>query len=394
MHRNESEIMVLFKNAEVILENKTERLSVLVENGKIVKIDENIELDGAEIIDCEGLYLSPGFIDLHVHGGGGISCMCCDADKIKAMARAHALHGTTSILPTTLAAPVEQLLEVTEHIKKAAEASTDSNILGVHFEGPYLNPENRGAQSIDNILSPLRDDPTPLLECWDKVRMMGVAPEIDGAFELGEKLKEKGIVTSVAHTKADYDTTIEALQHGFSDFTHLYNASTSCFKRGIFRVAGAVEAALVDDRYTTQVIADLRHLPLGVLKLIYKCKGADGMYLITDGLEFSASDLKDGEISMQENGVEVVYEDNVMKLADRSCLAGSAATTDMLVRNMYKEVGVPICDAVKMASSTPAKVIGIDNQKGYIREGYDADILLFDDNINIKNVMVMGKFIK
>ncbi len=118
------------------------------------------------------------------------------------------------------------------------------------------------------------------------------------------------------------------------------------------------------------------------------------MYLITDGLEFSASDLKDGEICMQENGIEVVYEDNVMKLADRSCLAGSAATTDMLVRNMYKEVGVPLYDAVKMASSTPARVIGIDNQKGYIKEGYDADILLFDDNINIKNVMVMGKFIK
>lgn len=386
--------MVLFKNAEVILENKTERLSVLVNGDKIVKIADNIEENASEVIDCEGLYLSPGFIDLHVHGGGGISCMCCDANKIKAMAKAHALHGTTSILPTTLAAPVEQLLEVTEYIKKAAEASTDSNILGVHFEGPYLNPENRGAQSVDNILSPIKDDPTPLLECWDKVRMMGVAPEIDGAFELGEMLKEKGIVVSVAHTKADYDTTIKALNHGFSDFTHLYNASTSCFKRGIFRVAGAVEAALVDDRYTTQVIADLRHLPLGVLKLIYKCKGADGMYLITDGLEFSASDLKDGEVCMQENGVKVVYEDNVMKLADRSCLAGSAATTDVLVRNMYKEVGAPIYDAVKMASVTPAKVIGIDNQKGYIKEGYDADILLFDDNINIKNVMVMGRFLK
>lgn len=386
--------MILFKNAEVILENKTERLSVLVDGDKVIKIAENIEVDDAETIDCDGLYLAPGFIDLHVHGGGGISCMCCDANKIKTMAKAHALHGTTSILPTTLAAPVEQLLEVTEYIKKASESCTDSNILGVHFEGPYLNPENRGAQSINNILSPLKDAPTPLLEYWDKVKMMGVAPEIDGAFPLGEKLKEKGIVVSVAHTKADYDTTIEALDHGFSDFTHLYNASTSCFKRGIFRVAGAVEAALVDDRYTTQVIADLRHLPLGLLKLIYKCKGADGMYLITDGLEFSASDLKDGEICMQENGVEVVYEDNVMKLADRSCLAGSAATTDMLVRNMYKEVGTPIYDAVKMASSTPARVIGIDNQKGYIKEGYDADILLFDDNINIKNVMVMGNFIK
>lgn len=385
--------MILFKNAEVILENGTENLSVLVDDSKIVKIAKEIDAD-AEIIDCEGLYLSAGFIDLHVHGGGGISAMCCDSDKLCQMAKAHALHGTTSILPTTLAAPVEQLLEVTKHIKKAAENCDSSNILGVHFEGPYLNPENKGAQSEDNILSPLTSDPTPLIECWDKVRIMGVAPEIPGAFELGEKLKENGIVASVAHTKADYDTAINALDHGFSDFTHIYNASTSCFKKGIFRVAGAVEAGLVDDRYTVQVIADLRHLPLGVLKLIYKCKGADKMYLITDGLEFSASPLKDGEVCMQENGLEVVYEDSVMKLSDRSCLAGSAATTDMLVRNMYKAVGAPIFDAVKMASSTPAKVIGIDNRKGYIKEGYDADILLFDDNINIKKVMVMGNFVE
>lgn len=386
-------MMVLFKNANVILENEVKKLSVLVDGGKIQKIAEEINCENAEIIDCDGLYLSPGFIDLHVHGGGGISAMCCDSEKLCQMARAHALHGTTSILPTTLAAPIKQLLEVTEHIKKACEICTDSNILGVHFEGPYLNPENKGAQSEDNILSPIKDDPTPLLECWDKVRMMGVAPEIDSAFELSEKLHKKGIVVSVAHTKADYDTTIEALNHGFSDFTHIYNASSSCFKRGIFRVAGAVEAGLVDDRYTVQVIADLRHLPLGVLKLIYKCKGADKMYLITDGLEFSASDLKDGEVCMQENGLEVVFEDNVMKLSDRSCLAGSAATTDMLVRNMYKKVGVPIYDAVKMASSTPARIMGIDSQKGYIKENFDADILLFDDDISIKKVMVGGRFI-
>ena len=386
--------MILFKNAEVILEDRTERLCVLVDGKKIVKIANDIAVhEGTQVIDCEGLYLSPGFIDLHVHGGGGISAMCCDSEKIKAMARAHALHGTTSILPTTLAAPVNQLLKAAEHIKKAAETCDCANSVGIHFEGPYLSPENRGAQSADNILSPLKDDPTPLLDCWDKVKMMGVAPEIDGAFALGEKLKEKGIVASVAHTKADYDTAIEALDHGFSDVTHLYNACTSCFKRGIFRVAGVVEAALTDDRYTTQVIADLRHLPLGVLKLIYKCKGADKMYVITDGLEFSASDLKDGEVCMQENGVEVVYEDEVMKVADRSCLAGSAATTDRLVRNMYKSVGAPIWDAVKTASATPARVIGIDGEKGYIKEGYDADILLFDNDINIKKVMVMGKMI-
>ncbi len=385
--------MILFKNAKVILENSIEELMLLVDGGKIVKIAKETAPGEAEIIDCGGLYLSPGFIDLHVHGGGGFSAMCKDAEKITGMCRAHALHGTTSILPTTLAAPVKQLLEVTEHIKKAAEICGCSNILGVHFEGPYLSPESRGAQSADNILSPLKDDPQPLLDCWDKVRIMGVAPEIEGAFELGEKLKAKGIVASVAHTKADYDTAISALDHGFSDVTHIYNACTSCFKRGIFRVAGVVEAALTDDRYTAQVIADLRHLPLGVLKLIYKCKGADKMYVITDGLEFSAAGLKEGEHCVQANGVEAIFEDGVMKVADRSCLAGSAATMDSLVRNMYKAVGAPLTDAVKTASLTPARVIGIDSHKGSIKEGADADLLIFDDDINIKRVMVMGRFI-
>lgn len=385
--------MILFKNAKVILENSIEELMLLVDGGKIVKIAKETAPGEAEIIDCGGLYLSPGFIDLHVHGGGGISAMCKDAEKITGMCRAHALHGTTSILPTTLAAPVKQLLEVTEHIKKAAEICGCSNILGVHFEGPYLSPESRGAQSADNILSPLKDDPQPLLDCWDKVRIMGVAPEIEGAFELGEKLKAKGIVASVAHTKADYDTAISALDHGFSDVTHIYNACTSCFKRGIFRVAGVVEAALTDDRYTAQVIADLRHLPMGVLKLIYKCKGADKMYVITDGLEFSAAGLKEGEHCVQANGVEAIFEDGVMKVADRSCLAGSAATMDSLVRNMYKAVGAPLTDAVKTASLTPARVIGIDSHKGSIKEGADADLLIFDDDINIKRVMVMGRFI-
>lgn len=386
--------MILFKNAEVILENRTERLCVLTDGAKIAEIAENIpKNEDMEIIDCGGLFLSPGFIDLHVHGGGGFSAMCCDSEKIAAMCRAHALHGTTSILPTTLAAPVGQLLESAKHIRKAAEICDASNIMGVHFEGPYISPEMRGAQSADNILSPIKDDPAPLLECPD-LKMMGVAPEIEGAFALGEKLKEKGIVASVAHTKADYRTAIDALDHGFSDITHIYNACTSCFKRGIFREAGVVEAALTDDRYTAQVIADLRHLPLGVLKLIYKCKGADGMYLITDGLEFSASSLKEGELCVQENGVEVVYEDGVMKLADRSCLAGSAASMDRLVKNMYNSVGAPLWDAVKTASSTPARVIGADDRKGYIKKGYDADILLFDKDINIQRVMVMGKFIK
>ena len=152
-----------------------------------------------------------------------------------------------------------------------------------------------------------------------------------------------------------------------------------------------MEAALVNDDVTTQVIADLRHQPEGVLRLIYKCKGADKMYVITDGLEFAATQMQEGEEFVQENGMAVVYTDGVMLLADRSCLAGSVATCDLLVRNLYKKLGLPLCDCVKMASLTPARVIGIDDHTGKIAAGCDADLLLFDDDVRISAVFVSGK---
>ena len=186
----------------------------------------------------------------------------------------------------------------------------------------------------------------------------------------------------------------EAVKNGFSDFTHLYNASVSSHKEGAFRVAGAVEAALTNDGCTVQVIGDLRHLPLGLVRLIYKCKGAEKAYFITDGLEFSATNLTDGDRITQANGVVAVYKDGVMMTEDLSRLAGSASSMDTLVKNAVEKVKIPLVDAVKMASSTPARVIGVDTRKGYIRENYDADIVLFDEHVNIKKVMVNGKIIK
>jgi N-acetylglucosamine-6-phosphate deacetylase len=165
-----------------------------------------------------------------------------------------------------------------------------------------------------------------------------------------------------------------------------------CFKVNLFRVGGVVEAGLSIDALTTQAIADLRHLPAGLLKLIYKCKGADKMILITDALEFAATDMEEGAVFLQKNGVSVVFEDGVMKLADRSSLAGSVATSSSLVRNVYKSADVPLYDAVRAASLTPAARIGFGDRKGKIQIGYDADLVVFDEDINIKAVMTNGEF--
>ncbi len=383
--------MKIYKNCKVIFPQKIRDCIVLTDYGKIVDIVDRYD-DKAEdeITDCGGLYLSPGFIDAHVHGGGNKSAMSENPDDIVEMAEAHLKYGTTSIVPTTLAAPIEQLKKVTLSIKNASKKSHKANILGVHLEGPYLNLKYKGAQSPENILDPKENPPEELLDLWDKILIMGAAPEEEGCLELGDKLKKRGIIASVAHSAASFEQVEEAVKHGYSDVTHIYNACTSCFKTGVFRTAGVVEAGLVLDELTTQTIADLRHLPKGVLQLIYKSKGDEKMYLITDGLEFSASDIKENTVYTQENGMSVIYEDNVMKLADRSALAGSASVLSDCVRNMYKTVGVPLYSAVRMASLTPAEILGYSNTKGKIEKGYDADLILFDDKINIKSVVTNG----
>ncbi|MBQ8182949.1 MAG: N-acetylglucosamine-6-phosphate deacetylase [Clostridia bacterium] len=379
--------MKIYKNAKVVFPDKVRDSIVVTDNGKIIDICQRIEeTPESTTIDCKGLYLAPGFVDIHVHGGGNKSAMSENPDDITAMALAHFKHGTTSIVPTTLAAPISQLKTAISSIKTASEKINDAHILGVHLEGPYISMKYKGAQSPESILSPESDPPEELFELWDKILMMGAAPECDGVLNLGEALKKRGIVASVAHSAASYEQVEAAVQHGFSDVTHIYNACSSCFKTGLFRNAGVVEAGLYMDELTVQTIADLRHLPQGLLKLIYKCKGDEGMYLITDGLEFSASDIKENTVYTQENGVNVIYEDNVMKLADRSALAGSAATLSDCVRNMYKCIGVPLYSAVRMASLTPATVIGYGDRKGKIEKGYDADLIVFDDNITIHNV--------
>ncbi len=379
--------MKFYKNAKVIFPDSIRDCVVVTDEGKIVDITERFEeCPEGTVIDCKGLYLSPGFIDIHVHGGGNKSAMSENPDDIVAMAEAHLKYGTTSIVPTTLAAPVEQLKRVVNSIKTASEKSRNANILGVHLEGPYISMQYKGAQSPENILNPEKNPPDELFEQWDKILIMGAAPECDGVLELGNKLRGRGIVPSVAHSAASFEQIEEAVKHGFSDVTHIYNACSSCFKTGLFRNAGVVEAGLYMDSLTVQTIADLRHLPQGLLKLIYKCKGDEGMYLITDGLEFAASDIKENTVYTQENGINVIYEDRVMKLADGSALAGSVATLSDCVRNMYKCIGVPLYSAVKMASLTPATVVGYGDRKGKIQKGCDADLILFDDEINVVNL--------
>ena len=381
--------MRLFQNARVLTESGVRDTCVLTDGHKILRVADRIAAPDAEVTDCGGLYLSPGFTDLHVHGGGGFSAMSEDENDIVSMCRAHALRGTTSIVPTTLAAPVKQLQKAAETISRAQEICDCSNILGVHFEGPFLSPKKSGAQSPESILVPDEESVTSLLDASENVLMIGAAPEIPNGLLVGEMAADRNIVASVAHSDADFETAEEALGHGYSDVTHIFSACSQMHKEGIFRKVGVAEAGLALDGYTAQFIGDLKHLPAGAIKLIYKCKGTDKAYLISDGLEFSACDLNEGQTVTQQNGMAAVYEDGVMLLADRSCLAGSASSLNRMVRNLL-HCGIPLTDAVTMASLTPLTVLGFGHRKGKIKAGYDADLILFDDEINVSRVFVMG----
>ena len=380
--------------AKVLLPECIRQCQAVVENGCILDVAEHVPFDeGDRVIRGEGMYLCPGFVDIHVHGGGGFSAMSGKAEDVTAMANAHARHGTTSILPTTLAAPLPTLLNAVRAIRRAAALPCDATILGAHLEGPCLSPAQTGAQSPDDLKIPAETDLAPLLDAWPGgVRMMGVAPELPGALALGDQLAGRGVVASIAHSNATYSQVEEALSHGFCDVTHLYSSCSGLIRVHSYRVPGVIEAGLNLDALTVQVIADGKHLPLSLLQLIYRCKGAEKIELITDGLEFAAGDLVEGTVYRQLNGVETVYEDGVMKLLSRESFAGSVATMHRCVRTVV-QAGIPLLQAVRMASENPARRVGAA-KKGRIAPGMDADLLLLDENLDVKWVMAGGRVIR
>ena len=385
---------LMIKNVRMIPEGVADKC-VLIEDGKIAEIGLDAGFaEGATVLDGKGMYLAPGFIDLHVHGGGGFSLMTGNKDDVVKMCKAHLNEGTTSILPTTLASPMPVLLSAIQGCKEAYDIYTEGTMLGVHLEGPFLSPEQTGAQSPDAISLPDIGKARQLLEQWEGgIKMMGVAPELPGAMEVGEYLRKNGVVGSCAHTNATYADMVLAADHGYTDITHLFSCCSTIKRVQGYRVSGVIEAALEMDHWTAQFIGDLRHLPPELIRLIYKCKGAEKAYLVTDGLEFSAAELEEGVSYVQVNGMETVYEDGVMKLPHRQAFAGSVATMGKMVKNLVDHVGISLRDAVRMATLTPAQVMGL-TKKGRIARGYDADLVLMDENLIVRCVIAKGNIVR
>lgn len=381
-------------NAEVYDPTPCGQQTILIEDQRILEVEAQYgDADASETLDARGLIAVPGLIDLHLHGGGGRCCMEGTAQSVLTMCNTHAQFGSTTVLPTTWTAPMEQINKAIDAVREASGMPCDATIAGVHLEGPFLSPLQAGAQAAAALKVPKQTNWRELLDRWDGIRMVGAAPELDGALELGGELQKRGIVASIAHSQAYEPELRSAVEHGFCDVTHLYSGCSTFIRKGGFRIPGVVECGLAFDELTVQVIADGRHLPPTMLKMIWKAKGTNGIELITDALDYAGCRLQEGSTYTQQNGMEVIYEEGVMKLLSREAFAGSVATTDRLLRTAVA-AGIPFEDALRMLTVNPAKRIGLEKNKGCLKPGYDADIVFFDDELQVKGCLSRGRLIR
>lgn len=353
---------------------------VYIENGLIAAVTAEERPFDAET-DYGDLYLAPGFVDLHVHGGVGFDFGGCTAQQADAAARYHLQHGTTALLATLAAAPSDALQAVILRLKACQAA----NLRGVHLEGPYLASAQCGAQNTDHITQPQQAEYERLLaSCGDSIKRWTYAPERDENGAFCKAVHEAGILPSAGHTDAVGADMQTAFENGCRLVTHLYSCTSTVTRDGGFRRMGAVEYAYLCDDMAVELIADGCHLPPEFIQMIVKIKGRDRVTLTTDALSVTGCDAKTGEL----NGVPYIVEDGVCKLIDRLAFAGSIATADRLVRTCVQQAGLSVVDSVYMASTVPAALMGWNT--GRIEAGYAADIAVFDDVMDVQAVYVNG----
>ena len=336
--------------------------------------------------DATDCYVSAGFIDVHTHGGGGYPFEGT-VDDIVGGVNFHLTHGTTSICPTISAAPIDDMRRSLDNVRATmSDTRVRANIIGAHLEGPYLSLAQTGAQAGACITFPIKSDYEEIAKEYRGTLVRWTyAPEHDEGGEFARYMREAGIVTSAGHTNATYADMKQALDCGCRLVTHLYSCTSTVTRKQGFRSLGVIESTFLEDGITAEIIADGKHLPPELVRMICKIKGSDGVIAVTDSLSLAGTDVKVGRMSQ----TDFIIEDGVCKLLDRSAFAGSIATADILLRVLTAEVGIPVAEAVKLLTVNPARVMGLAT-KGELCEGYDADVVVFDGDINVKAVFVGG----
>lgn len=383
---------LLIKNANAVLPDKVSLTDILIEDGKIACVGYAGPADA--VMDINGDYLLPGFADVHVHGGGGADFMDASPEAFEKAIKMHMKHGTTTLLPTAMSATEADLLKFLGAFKLFKKSSKYSAVTpGVHLEGPYFSgadAKSSGAQPSNVLRLPDEGEMERLLEAADgSILRWDAAPELTGSDMFARKCKENRIICSIAHSAATSEQAQTGIENGFSHVTHFYNAVTTYRKVGQQVLAGVVEAAYLNDAVTVELICDGKHIPRDILRLALKIKGADKVMGITDGMRIAGTDSTSGKLGSLEKGTEVIVDDGVAKLPDLSSFAGSIATMDRCFRVLVKNYGIDIVTASKILSATPLSFLGIKN-KGVIENGKDADLVVFDRELNGKRVIVGG----
>jgi N-acetylglucosamine-6-phosphate deacetylase len=365
--------------------------AVVVEGKKILGVDDLDSL-GSEMqkIDVGGRYITPGLIDIHIHGALGHTFNEATVAAFTSIIAENTRRGVTSLLATVVPAPIPDLINCLEFSRNwMGQTRAETRVLGVHLEGPYFNPAQKGALDPEIMRTP--DDGTPdvLLEHQDVIRIMTYAPELPGALELTARLAKLGIVPAAGHSLARDEDVLAAMEVGLRHIIHLWSAQSGTVREGPWRKPGLLESSLVFDGLSAEIIADNKHLPPTLMKLAYKCIGADRLCVISDAT--NGAGLPEGA-HFRMGDIEYEVHDGVGMVLDRSSFAGSTTLVNEMVPILKNVVGIPLVDAVRMATLTPARVIGFEDRKGSLEAGKDADIAIFEEDFTPWGTMIGGQW--
>jgi N-acetylglucosamine-6-phosphate deacetylase len=389
----------VFFNGTVILDNgMLPDGMVVVRNGQIDYAGPRRDAlmpEGFARIDAGGLYIAPGFVDIHVHGGAGSDCMDATLQDVETVFAYHARHGTTAMCPSTATAPLTEILAALDAIESYRMAGHRfGRALGAHVEGPYLAMSKRGCHLPEFVRNPDESEWMQILE-RGPVASMTLAPELPGARSLVEELHRRGAIASAGHSEAIYGEMEEAMAWGVRHVTHLYCAMTDSMNnrwRGTHnpRVAGMVEAVYLDDRLSSELITDGKHLSKEMLRVAFRNKGYEKLAIITDAMR--GAGMPDGEYTFgPRNGMRAVVRNGEARIPDGTALASSVFPMSEMVRVFRELVGCPIWQAVRMATLTPASIVGAQARIGSIASGKAADIILIDDQIRVRETYIAGR---
>lgn len=373
------------KSDKIVLLDKVFDGYIYFDDEKIIEVSKE-DKPAEKTFDYTGKFVCPGFVEMHTHGGGGYPLINNTVDDVINACNFHLKHGTTTILPTVTAGPFETMKKATLNVIEALKTGKiKNNVPGVHLEGPYLSREQCGAQCPTFITAPNEKDYVPFVKEYGAfIKKWTYAPENDKDQKFVKFLSDNNIIPSIGHSNAIYEDVKLAVDNGANMVTHLYSCTSSITRDHGFRRLGVTECAYLFDNLKCEIIADGRHLPIELLKLIFKNKGFENLVMVTDSLEIAGTDVKEGLMS----GTEFIVEDGVCKLKDRSAFAGSVATDEILVKTAL-EAGASMANAVRMITYNPAKLLGL--KKGLIEKGYGPDFVVLDETIKVCDVFVNGK---